>query len=169
MRKYKGSRSIKSPSRKRSLGEVKVNFNSLVKQEKEKFLKEWGAYMKEHYPDRYYSITGKPLPKKHQKKQQVQITPVNAYVPPQSKLSKEDLDILMKKEAEEKKAKEEKAFKEQQEKMMEQQRKEYNRSTFQKQQRLVYWCDPNGPGNWKSIHSEEFENKYGVKKKKYYW
>ena len=110
MRKYKGSRSTKSPSRKRSLGEVKVNFNSLVKQEKQKFLKEWGAYMKEHYPDRYYSITGKPLPKKHQKKQQVQITPVNAYVPPQSKLSKEDLDILMKKEAEEKKSKRRKSF-----------------------------------------------------------
>ena len=75
----------------------------------------------------------------------------------------------MKKEAEEKKAKDEKAFKEQQEKMMEQQRKEYNRSTFQKQQRLVYWCDPNGPGNWKSIHSEEFENKYGAKKNKSYY
>ena len=26
------------------------------------------------------------------------------------------------------------------------------------------------PGNWKSIHSEEFENKYGSKKNKsYYW
>jgi hypothetical protein len=169
LKKYKGSRSIKSPSRKRNLGEVKVNFNSLVKQEKEKFLKEWGAYMKEHYPDRYYSITGKPLPKKYQEKPKVQITPVNAYVPPQSKLSKEELDAQLKKEAEEKKAKEEKAFKKQQEKMMEQQRLEYNRRTAQKQQRLVHWCDANGPGNWKSIHSDEFENKYGAKKNKSYY
>ena len=169
MKKFKGSRSIKSPSRKRNLGEKKINLNSLGKAKRIEFLNEWGPFMKIHDPVRYYCMTGRPLPKKYQEKPKVQITPVNAYVPPQSKLSKEDLDILMKKEAEEKKAKDEKAFREQQEKMMEQQRKEYNRSTFQKQQRLVYWCDPNGPGNWKSIHSEEFENKYGVKKKKYYW
>ena len=94
---------------------------------------------------------------------------MNAYVPPQSKLSKEELDAQLKKEAEEKKAKEEKAFKKQQEKMMEQQRLEYNRRTAQKQQRLVHWCDANGPGNWKSIHSDEFENKYGAKKNKSYY
>ena len=125
--------------------------------------------LKKENPALYYCRLGRKLPKKYQEKPKVQISPVNAFVPPQSKLSKEELNIQLEKEAEERKAKEDKAFKEQQEKMMEQQRKEYNRSTFQKQQRLVYWCDPNGPGNWKSIHSEEFENKYGVKKKKYYW
>ena len=40
---------------------------------------------------------------------------------------------------------------------------------FLKQNRLVHWCDPNGSGNWKSIHSEEFENKYGAKKNKSYY
>jgi len=169
LKKYKGSRSIKSPSRKRNLGEKKINLNSLGKAKRIEFLNEWGPFMKVHDPIRYYCMTGRPLPKKYQEKPKVQITPVNAYVPPQSKLSKEELDAQLKKEAEEKKAKEEKAFKKQQEKMMEQQRLEYNRRTAQKQQRLVHWCDANGPGNWKSIHSDEFENKYGAKKNKSYY
>ena len=169
MRKYKGSRSTKSPSRKRNLGEKKVNLNSLGKAKRIEFLNEWGPHMKEHDPVRYYCMTGRPLPKKYQAKPKVQIAPVNAHVPPQSKLSKEELDAQLKKEAEERKAKEEKAFKQQQEKMKEQQRLEYNRRTAQKQNRLVHWCDPNGSGNWKSIHSEEFENKYGAKKNKSYY
>ena len=53
--------------------------------------------------------------------------------------------------------------------MKEQQRLEYNRRTAQKQNRLVHWCDPNGSGNWKSIHSDDFQNKYGPKKNKSYY
>ena len=39
MRKYKGARSIKSSSRKRRLGKIKVNYNSLVNKEVESFLR----------------------------------------------------------------------------------------------------------------------------------
>jgi hypothetical protein len=141
------------------LGEKKVNLNSLGKAKRIEFLNEWGPFMKIHDPVRYYCMTGRPLPKKYQEKPKVQITPVNAYVPPQSKLSKEELDAHLKKEAEEKKAKEEKAFKKQQEKMMEQQRLEYNRRTAQKQQRLVHWCNAYDQGNYLNIHSEEYRRK----------
>ena len=55
-----------------------------------------------------------------------------------------------------KKKKRKKLLKKQQEKMME-------------QQRLVHWCDANGPGNWKGIHFEEFENKYEATKNKSYY
>ena len=76
--------------------------------------------LKKENPALYYCRLGRKLPKKYQEKPKVQISPVNAFVPPQSKLSKEELNIQLEKEAEERKAKEDKAFKEQQEKMMEQ-------------------------------------------------
>ena len=68
MRKYKGSRSAKSSSRKRSLGKVKVNYNSLVKKEVESYLRVYGAKIKQEDPEKYYSMINKPLPKKYQKK-----------------------------------------------------------------------------------------------------
>ena len=115
--------------------------------------------LKKENPALYYCRLGRKLPKKYQEKPKVQITPVNAFVPPQSKLSKEELNIQLEKEAEERKAKEEKAFKEQQEKMMEQQRLEYNRRTAQKQQRLVHWCNAYDQGNYLNIHSDEYRRK----------
>ena len=107
----------------------------------------------------YYCRLGRKLPKKYQEKPKVQISPVNAFVPPQSKLSKEELNIQLKKEAEERKVKKEKAFKEQQEKIKKQQRLEYNRRTAQKQHRLVHWCNAYDQGNYLNIHSEEYKRK----------
>src|SRR6056300_295489 len=106
-----------------------------------------------------YCKLGRKLSKKYQKKPKVQISPVNAFVPPQSKLSKEELNIQLKKEAEERKVKVDKSFKEQQEKIMEQQRLEYNRRTAQKQHRLVHWCDAHDQGNYLNIHSEAYRRK----------
>ena len=63
--------------------------------------------LKKENPAHYYSMMGRKLPKKYQEKPKVQTTPVNAFVPPQSKLSKEELDAQMKKEAEERRIKEE--------------------------------------------------------------
>ena len=51
MRKYKGARSIKSSSRKRSLGKIKVNYNSLVNKEVESFLRVHGAKIKAEDPE----------------------------------------------------------------------------------------------------------------------
>ncbi len=51
--------------------------------------------------------------------------------------------------------------------MKEKQRKEYNRVTFEKQQKLVHWCDAHKQDNWRNIHSEEFKRKT-EKKYEYY-
>ena len=53
----------------------------------------------------YHSMKGQKLPKKYQQKQGVSIAPVNAFVPPQSKLSKNELREQLNKEAEERKLK----------------------------------------------------------------
>ena len=82
-------------------------------------------------------------------------------------MSKEELNIQLEKEAEERKAKEDKAFEINQEKIMEQQRLEYNRRSAQKQQRLVHWCNAYDQGNYLNIHSEEYKQKV-EKKYEYY-
>ena len=51
--------------------------------------------------------------------------------------------------------------------MKEKQRKEYNRVTFEKEQSLIFWCDPYTQGNYRSIHSEEYKSKT-EKKYEYY-
>ena len=123
--------------------------------------------LKKENPAHYYSMMGRKLPKKYQEKPKVQITPVNAYVPPQSKLSKEELELQMKQEAEERKIKEQKAYEKKQEEIREKQRKEYNQRTFDKQQSLVFWCDAYTQVNYRSIHSEEYKSKT-EKKYEYY-
>jgi len=123
--------------------------------------------LKQKDPALYYCRLGRKLPKKYQEKPKVQITPVNAYVPPQSKLSKEELELQMKQEAEERKIKEQKAYEKKQEEIREKQRKEYNQRTFDKQQSLIFWCDAYTQGNYRSIHSEEYKSKT-EKKYEYY-
>jgi hypothetical protein len=51
--------------------------------------------------------------------------------------------------------------------MKEKQRKEYNRITFEKQQKLVYWCNAHDQGNYRNIHSDEYRSKT-EKKYEYY-
>lgn len=165
MRKYKGARSIKSSSRKRRLGKIKVNYNSLVNKEVESFLRVNGAKIKAEDPEKYYSMINKPLPKKYLSKNYT-IAPVNAYVPPQSKLSPEELDKQLEQEALERKKREEALREKQQKDMKEKQRKEYNRVTFEKQQKLVHWCDAREQGNYVSIHSDKFKSR--GKKYEYY-
>ena len=166
MRKYKGARSIKSSSRKRSLGKVKINYNSLVKKEVKDYLNVYGAKIKDEDPEKYYSMIGRKLPKKYLKEKQV-ITPVNAYVPPQSKLSPEELDKQLKEEAIARKQKEQALREKQQEEQKEKERLERNRAAYNREQKYIYWCNPNEQGNYVSIHSDRYKKK--EKKYKYYW
>ena len=165
MRKYKGVRSIKSSSRKRSLRKIKVNYNSLVNKEVESYLRVYGAKIKAEDPEKYYSMIGRKLPKKYIKKKKV-ITPVNAYVPPQSKLSSEELDKQLKKEAIARKQKEQALKEKQQKEMKEKERKERNRAALVKEQKLVYWCNAHEHGNYVSIHSDKYKSR--EKKYEYY-
>jgi len=166
MRKYKGARSIKSSSRKRSLGKVKVNYNSLVKKEVKDYLNVYGAKIKDEDPAKYYSMIGRKLPKKYLKEKKV-ITPVNAYVPPQSKLSPEELDKQLKEEAIARKQEEQALKEKQQEEMREKERVECNRAAYNRERKYIYWCNPNEQGNYVSIHSDRYKKK--EKKYKYYW
>ena len=123
--------------------------------------------LKKDDPALYYSMMGKKLPKKYLKKDNIQIAPVNAFIPPQSKLSTSEREALEEKEAKDKKIKQEKDFKAQQEKMKEKQRLAYNEATYYKQQRLVHWCNAHDQGNYRNIHSDEYRSKT-EKKYEYY-
>ena len=138
MRKYKGARSVKSSSRKRSLGKVKVNYNSLVNKEVESYLRVYGVKIKQEDPEKYYSMINKPLPKKYQKKN-YPIAPVNAYIPPQSKLSPEELDKQLEQEAIARKQKEQALKEKQQKEMKEKERIERNRAALAREQRRIFW------------------------------
>ena len=165
MIKYKGARFNKSKSRKRSFGETKPNFNSLVKQEKDNFINKNAASIKETNPPLYYSLINRKLPKKYQKEEKV-IMPVNAHVPPQSKLSPEELDKQLEQEALERKKHEEALREKQQKEQKEKERIERNRAALVREQRRIFWCNAYDQGNYVSIHSDKFKSR--GKKYKYY-
>ena len=119
-------------------------------------------------PEIYYQMINRKLPKKYQEKPKVQTTPVNAFVPPQSKLSKEELDIQMKKEAEERRIKENAAREKQRIDKLEEERIERNNAAALRERSLIYWTNPHDQGNYRSIHSEEYQSRYKKKKYEYY-
>ena len=121
--------------------------------------------LKKENPAHYYSMMGRKLPKKYQEKPTVQITPVNAFVPPQSKLSKDELDAQMNKEAEERRIKEEAAREKKRKDKLAEERIERNNAAALKERSYIYWTNPHDQGNYRSIHSEEYQSRY--KKKKY--
>jgi hypothetical protein len=110
-------------------------------------------------------MINRPLPKKYLKKN-YPIAPVNAYVPPQSKLSKEELD---------KQLEEERLIREQKEQALkvkkeierkEKERRERNRAAIEKERRYVFWSNAYDQGNYVSIHSEHYKKR--EKKYEYY-
>ena len=124
--------------------------------------------LKKENPAHYYSMMGRKLPKKYQEKPKVQITPVNAFVPPQSKLSKEELDIQIAKEAEERRIKEEAAREKKRKDKLEEERIERNKAAALKERSYIYWTNPHEQGNYRSIHSDEYQQKVKKKDKEYY-
>ena len=152
MKKYKGSQSIKSKSRKRSFGKTKPNYNSLIKQEREDFLKTEGPSIKEKDPAHYYSLIGKKLPKKYQNS-----LSMTKPSPPETKIigpivkdekvnKKKDIkDNCLKKEALRKK----------------------NQEALSRERKYIYPVNAHYQGNWRSIHSEEYKSKT-EKKYEYY-
>ena len=76
--------------RNSSLGKTNPNhqyFSRLLKKETNDYLTSNKEYLLANEPEIYYSMKGQKLPKKYQQKQGIGVSPVNAYVPPQSKLN----------------------------------------------------------------------------------
>ena len=167
MPKLNGARSKRSSSRKRQFGETKPNFRSEIKKEWDDFLKTEGARIKEENPEFYYHLLGRKLPKKYQDQfgETKPIPPTPPEVIPVKVKEKNAEEIPEEKELE--KAKFDKFHKKQQMDFREKQRKEYNRVTFEKQQKLVHWCNAHKQDNWRNIHSEEYKRKT-EKKYEYY-
>ena len=112
-----------------------------------------------------------PLPKKYQDPFRG-TKPTTADIIPVKIREKTNDEVKREKEKDDqeqqiKKAKDDKFIKQQQVDMKEKQQKEYNRITFEKQQRLVHWCNGHDQGNYRSIHSDEYKSKT-EKKYEYY-
>ncbi|MDC0907391.1 hypothetical protein OAS12_01505 [Candidatus Pelagibacter ubique] len=124
--------------------------------------------LKQNDPVQYYSLMGKKIPKKYQEKPTVHMAPVNASVPPQSLLSKEELEILLEKEMEERRINQEKLAEEKKLKRIEDERIERNRAAALRESKYISWVNPHVQGNYRSIHSEEYQQKVNKKKPFYY-
>ncbi len=155
--------------RKSKLGKTKPNGRYLaseVKRTHDDFVNRWGPFIKERNPAHYYSLINRPLPKKYQKPS-YPIAPVNAYVPPQSKLSYEELQKQMDEERRIKKEKEEKALQIKREKEKEAERLRIHREAVARERRIIFPCNAHDNHRWTSIHSEAYQRKYN-KKYEYY-
>ena len=124
--------------------------------------------LKQNDPIQYYSLMGKKLPKKYREKPTVHMAPVNASVPPQSLLSKEELEILLEKEMEERRINQEKLAEEKKLKRIEDARIERNRAAALRESKYISWVNPHVQGNYRSIHSEEYQRKVNKKTPFYY-
>ena len=171
MKKHKSDQSKKSSSRKRKFGRTNPNhpyFMGLLKTETEEYLKHNKERLLKEEPEIYYQMINRKLPKKYQEKPTVQITPVNAFVPPQSELSKEELDAQMAREAEERRIKEEATREKKRKDKLEEERIQRNNAAALRESKYIGWTDAHTQGRWRSIHSEEYQQKMGKKDRGYY-
>ena len=152
MKKYKGSQSIKSKSRKRSFGKTKPNYNSLIKEEWEDFLRTEGHSIKKKDPAHYYSLIGRKLPKKYQNS----FSLINPS-PPEIKIS----DSILKDEKINKK----KVIKD--DRLKKEALRKKNQEALARERKYIYPVNAHFQGNWRSIHSEEYKSKT-EKKYEYY-
>ena len=152
MKKYKGSQSIKSKSRKRSFGKTKPNYNSLIKEEWEDFLRTEGPSIKKKDPAHYYSLIGRKIPKKYQNSFGL-INPS----PPEIKIS----DSILKNEKIDKK----KVIKDN--RLKKEALRKKNQEALARERKYIYPVNAHYQGNWQSIHSEEYKSKT-EKKYEYY-
>ena len=142
--------------------------NKEIKEVVDDFISVHGEMIKNGDPETYYSLMDKKLPKKYKKKDSILRQPVNAYIPPQSKLTYEELEASLEKEAEERRIKEKRLEEEKKAKKVEELRIERNRAAALKESKYIGWTDAHKQGRWRSIHSEEYQKKMGKKTKFYY-
>ena len=142
--------------------------NKEIKEVVDDFISVHGEMIKKRDPETYYSLMDKKLPKKNQKKDSILRQPVNAYIPPQSKLTYEELEASLKKEAEERQIKEKKLEEKRKAKKAKELRIERSKEAYLRERSRIYWTDGYDQGRWRSIHSEEYQSRYKKKKYEYY-
>ena len=143
-------------------------YNKQIQEVVDDYISVNGEAVKKEDPETYFSMINKKLPKKYQKKDSVLRQPVNAYIPPQSKLTYVELEASLEKEAEKRRIKEKKLEEEKKAKKVEELRIERNRAAALRESKYIGWTDPHEQGRWRSIHSEEYQQKMGKKTKFYY-
>ena len=152
--------------RRSKLGKTNPNhhyFARLLKKETNDYLISNKEYLLANKPEIYYSMKGQKLPKKYQQKQGVSITPVNAFVPPQSKLSKDELEEQLNKEVEERKLKAQMENELQEENKRREMIKQRNQNAYAREQSYIRWVDPFEPVNKNKLgysQSWRIEKKY---------
>ncbi|MDB2601771.1 hypothetical protein N9Y30_03400, partial [Candidatus Pelagibacter bacterium] len=87
---------------------------------------------------------------------------------PQSLLSKEELEVSLEKEMEERRIKEEAAREKQRKDKLEEERIERNKAAVLRESKYISWVNPHVQGNYRSIHSEEYQRKVNKKTPFYY-
>ena len=131
--------------RNSSLGKTNPNhqyFSRLLKKETNDYLTSNKEYLLANEPEIYYSMKGQKLPKKYQQKQGICVSPVNAYVPPQSKLNSNEL---------------------RQENKRKEMIKQRNQNAYAREQSYIHWVDPYTPINHNKLGSSQawkIEKKY---------
>ena len=131
--------------RNSSLGKTNPNhqyFSRLLKKETNDYLTSNKEYLLANEPEIYYSMKGQKLPKKYQQKQGICITPVNAYVPTQSKLNSNEL---------------------RQENKRKEMIKQRNQNAYAREQSYIHWVNPYTPINHNKLGSSQawkIEKKY---------
>ena len=134
--------------RNSSLGKTNPNhqyFSRLLKKETNDYLTSNKEYLLVNEPEIYYSMKGQKLPKKYQQKQGICLSPVNAYVPPQSKLNSNEL---------------------RQENKRKEMIKQRNQNAYAREQSYIRWVNPFTPINHNKLgSSQSWKNE---KKYKYY-
>ena len=138
------SRNYCSKWRRSKLGKTKPNhlyFARLIKKETEDFLRENKNYLLTYKPETYYAMKNQKLPKKYQVKS-FPPAPVNAHIPPQSKLTPEELKVEMEREKQVKEEKNKKYWdKKCQQHLKEKQASERMRM-IEKHKQYIYWTNP---------------------------
>ena len=123
--------------RNSSLGKTNPNhqyFSRLLKKETNDYLTSNKEYLLANEPEIYYSMKGQKLPKKYQQKQGICVTPVNAYVPPQSKLNSNEL---------------------RQENKRKEMIKQRNQNAYAREQSYIRWVNPFTPINHNKLGSSQ--------------
>ena len=152
--------------RRSKLGKTNPNhqyFSRLLKKETNDYLVSNKEYLLANKPEIYYSMKGQKLPKKYQQKQGISIAPVNAFVPPQSKLSKIELREQLNKELEEIKLKAQKEHELRKENKRKEVIKQRNQKAYAREQSYIRWVNPHTPINHNKLGSSQtwkIEKKY---------